>query len=83
MANRIAMTVNGNTNIKLRPRNMSMHLILQLVHEKHVPKMMRVETMQYYGEMKFLMQKQEEVRVKLTPAQYDGVLCEWLRRVRA
>lgn len=81
MANRIALTVNGNTNIKIRPRNMSRHLLVRLINEKHVNKMMRIETAQYYGEMKFLMQKREEVRVKLTPAQYAGVVDEYLRRV--
>ena len=83
MANRIALTVNGNTNIKLRPRNMSRHLLVHLVNEKHVNKMMRVQDVQYYGEMDFLAQEQEEVRVKLTQTQYAEVVDEYLRRMHA
>ena len=69
MANRIALTINGNTNIKLRPSNMSMHLLRKLIKDKTVCKI--VNTMNSSG---------EEQRVPLTPRQQDSLLDAWFRR---
>ena len=73
MRNKISLTVNGNTNIKLRPRNMSLHLLLSIMRSKSVTKMMNVKNA--WG-----MQVQDEVRVPLTPAQAYDLNDEWMRR---
>ena len=73
MRNKISLTVNGNTNIKLRPSNMSMHLLRKLIKDKAVCKIMN--TMNSAAG-----QVREEVRVPLTPKQQDSLLDAWFRR---
>ena len=73
MRNKISLTVNGNTNIKLRPSNMSMHLLRKLIKDKTVCKIMN--TMNSSAG-----QVREEVRVPLTPKQQDSLLDAWFRR---
>ena len=73
MRNKISLTVNGNTNIKLRPSNMSMHLLRKLIKDKTVCKI--VNTMNSSGG-----QVREEQRVPLTPRQQDSLLDAWFSR---
>ena len=71
MRNKISLTVNGN--IKLRPRNMSLHLLRSIMRSQSVTKMMNVKNA--WG-----MQVQDEVRVPLTPAQACVLSDEWMLR---
>jgi hypothetical protein len=73
MRNKISLTINGNTNIKLRPSNMSLHLLRSIMRSQSVIKMMNVKNA--WG-----MQVQDEVRVPLTPAQACALSDEWMRR---
>ena len=80
MRNKISLTINGNTNIKLRLSNMSMHLLRKLIKDKTVCKIMNVEKTFGTGAIKYKVVIQEEQRVPLTPKQQDSLLDEWFRR---
>lgn len=78
---KIAFTVNGSTNMKLKPRNMSTHLICNLMdNSEHVSKMMNVkDEVASYMEGRTVY-KQEEIGVPLTNRQYSALMAEYRRR---
>ena len=87
MANAISFYVGGKGNRKIKPRNMSMHLIRHLLREHRldggVPKLMNVESEFYIDGLTYTRVVREEIRVPLTHIQHDSLLDEIFRRRHA